>query len=131
MDRNIVRHPAIDIGSPSMVPVSKATLGRIMNFIGEPIDECGPVKCVKLCPIHAGLPPFVDAAHEHERKSWRAWAGHWQKIRGKQRGNDGVGNTEVINVFLSWAARCYSQGTSTEGGFNQCPQFNPFLIQVY
>jgi hypothetical protein len=53
---------------------------------------------------------------KHERKTWRAWAG--QKIRGKQRGNDGVGNTEVINVFPGWAARRYAQGTSTEGGFN-------------
>lgn len=52
---------------------------------------------------------------EHERKSWRAWAG--QKIRGKQRRNDAVGNTEVINVFPGWAARRYAQGTSTEGGF--------------
>jgi hypothetical protein len=60
---------------------------------------------------------------EHERKSWRAWAG--QKIRGKQRGNDGVGNTEVINVFPGWAARRYAQGTSTEGGFNRF-QFIPF-----
>ena len=66
---------------------------------------------------------------EQERKSWRAWAG--QKIRGKQRGNDSVGNTEVINVFPGWAARRYAQGTSTEGGLNQCPQFKPFLIRSY
>ena len=63
---------------------------------------------------------------EHERRSWRAWAG--QKIRGKQRRNDSTGNTEVVNVFPGWAARRYAQGTSTEGDFNQSPQFNPFLI---
>ena len=56
---------------------------------------------------------------EHERKSWRAWAG--QKFRGKQRGNDDVGVTEVINVFPGWAARRYAQGTGTEGIFNQSP----------
>jgi F-type H+-transporting ATPase subunit beta len=50
----------IDTGYPIMVPVGKATLGRIMNVIGEPIDERGPVKGVKLCPIHADPPPFVD-----------------------------------------------------------------------
>jgi F-type H+-transporting ATPase subunit beta len=50
----------IDTGSPIMVPVGKATLGRIMNVIGEPIDERGPIKGVKLCPIHADPPPFVD-----------------------------------------------------------------------
>jgi F-type H+-transporting ATPase subunit beta len=50
----------IDTGSPIMVPVGVATLGRIMNVIGEPIDERGPIKGVKLCPIHADPPPFVD-----------------------------------------------------------------------
>ncbi|KAF9469249.1 P-loop containing nucleoside triphosphate hydrolase protein [Collybia nuda] len=50
----------IDTGSPIMVPVGTATLGRIMNVIGEPIDERGPIKGVKLCPIHADPPPFVD-----------------------------------------------------------------------
>ena len=64
-------------------------------------------------------------ADGQERKSWRAWAG--QKIRGKQGGNDSVGDGAVINVFPGWAARRYAQGTSTEGGFNQCSQ-NPFLI---
>ena len=62
---------------------------------------------------------------EHEKKSWRAWAG--QKIRGKQKVNDDVGNTEVINVFPGWAARRYAQATSTEGGFNQCPHFKPLI----
>ena len=50
----------IDTGSPILVPVGTATLGRIMNVIGEPIDERGPIKGVKLCPIHADPPPFVD-----------------------------------------------------------------------
>lgn len=63
---------------------------------------------------------------EHERKSWRAWAG--QKIRGKQKGNDDVGNSEVINVFPGWAARRYAQGSSTEGVFNHYPHFKSFLI---
>lgn len=61
---------------------------------------------------------------EHERRTWRAWAS--QKIRGKQKANDDVGNTEVVNVFPGWAARRYAQGTGAEGGFNQCPQFKPF-----
>ena len=78
--------------------------------------------------IWSGTPRGLarSSGGEHERKSWRAWAG--QKIRGKQRGNDGVGNTEIINVFPGWAARRYAQGTSTEGGFNQCSQFKSFLI---
>lgn len=50
----------VDTGNPIMVSVGQATLGRIMNVIGEPIDERGPIKGVKLCPIHAEPPPFVE-----------------------------------------------------------------------
>jgi F-type H+-transporting ATPase subunit beta len=50
----------VDTGAPIMVPVGKGTLGRIMNVIGEPIDERGPIKGTKLSPIHADPPPFVD-----------------------------------------------------------------------
>lgn len=50
----------VDTGSPILVPVGTATLGRIMNVIGEPIDERGPIKGVKLSPIHADPPAFVE-----------------------------------------------------------------------
>jgi F-type H+-transporting ATPase subunit beta len=50
----------IDTGSPIQIPVGRDTLGRIMNVIGEAIDERGPIKGVALKPIHADPPPFVD-----------------------------------------------------------------------
>ncbi len=50
----------IDTGSPIQIPVGRDTLGRIMNVIGEPIDERGPIKGVAHKPIHADPPPFVD-----------------------------------------------------------------------
>ncbi|KAF5373915.1 hypothetical protein D9758_000772 [Tetrapyrgos nigripes] len=50
----------VDTGSPILVPVGTPTLGRIMNVIGEPIDERGPIKGVKLNPIHADPPAFVE-----------------------------------------------------------------------
>lgn len=50
----------VDTGAPILVPVGTGTLGRIMNVIGEPIDERGPIKGVKLSPIHADPPPFVE-----------------------------------------------------------------------
>ncbi|KAJ8589874.1 ATP synthase F1, beta subunit [Rhizopogon salebrosus TDB-379] len=50
----------VDPGAPIQIPVGTATLGRIMNVIGEPIDERGPIKGVKLSAIHADPPPFVD-----------------------------------------------------------------------
>jgi len=47
-------------GSQIRVPVGPMTLGRIMNVIGEPIDELGPVGSDMTAPIHAEAPPFVD-----------------------------------------------------------------------
>jgi ATP synthase F1 beta subunit len=49
-----------DTGSPIMVPVGSETLGRIMNVIGEPIDERGPINTDKRLPIHRDAPSFED-----------------------------------------------------------------------
>jgi F-type H+-transporting ATPase subunit beta len=51
---------ALDSGSPIMVPVGKAALGRIMNVIGRPVDELGPIKADKYYPIHRHAPAFTD-----------------------------------------------------------------------
>ncbi len=55
-----------DTGGPIMVPVGRETLGRIINVIGEPIDERGPVKTEKKLPIHRPAPEFVDQSTESE-----------------------------------------------------------------
>ena len=47
-------------GGPISVPVGKATLGRILNVIGEPVDELGPVKAEEHWPIHRAPPTFTD-----------------------------------------------------------------------
>ncbi len=49
-----------DTGKPIMVPVGEGTLGRIMNVIGEPVDEAGPVTGESLRAIHQLAPAFVD-----------------------------------------------------------------------
>lgn len=48
----------LDTGSPIMVPVGPECLGRIINVIGEPIDERGPVNAKKHMPIHRDAPSF-------------------------------------------------------------------------
>jgi len=53
-----------DTGSAIMVPVGEGTLGRIINVIGEPVDEAGPVKAVSRRAIHQEAPSFVDQATE-------------------------------------------------------------------
>ena len=47
-------------GKPITVPVGKGTLGRIMNVLGEPIDECGPVEVQDHMPIHRAPPTFEE-----------------------------------------------------------------------
>jgi len=57
----LVRGQAVrDTGSPIMVPVGAPCLGRIMNVIGEPIDEKGPVTTKMQLPIHRDAPSFED-----------------------------------------------------------------------
>ncbi|HRK64378.1 MAG TPA: F0F1 ATP synthase subunit beta [Terricaulis sp.] len=52
--------PVEDTGAPIQVPVGEETLGRILNVIGEPIDEAGPVKATAKRAIHQPAPDFVD-----------------------------------------------------------------------
>lgn len=54
----------VDTGSPIMVPVGPETLGRILNVIGEPIDERGPVNAKMKYPIHRDAPSFTEQASE-------------------------------------------------------------------
>ncbi|HEY3738287.1 MAG TPA: F0F1 ATP synthase subunit beta [Bryobacteraceae bacterium] len=51
---------AVSTGSPVMVPVGKQTLGRVMNVIGEPVDEMGPVSTEQRYPIHRPAPAFDE-----------------------------------------------------------------------
>jgi F-type H+/Na+-transporting ATPase subunit beta len=55
---------AADTGSPIAMPVGPETLGRIMNVIGEPVDERGPVNAKRSAPIHRGAPEFVEQSTE-------------------------------------------------------------------
>ncbi|UAJ10733.1 F0F1 ATP synthase subunit beta [Glacieibacterium megasporae] len=56
--------PVTDTGSQIRVPVGPMTLGRILNVIGEPIDERGPVNAEITMPIHAEAPLFIDQSTE-------------------------------------------------------------------
>jgi F-type H+-transporting ATPase subunit beta len=55
-----------DTGQPIAVPVGDETLGRIMNVIGEPVDEAGPIKTASKRAIHQPAPPFVEQSTEQQ-----------------------------------------------------------------
>jgi len=55
-----------DTGQPIAVPVGAGLLGRIINVIGEPVDEAGPVKFTSKRPIHADAPAYTEQSTEAE-----------------------------------------------------------------
>ncbi|NQW09417.1 MAG: F0F1 ATP synthase subunit beta, partial [Alphaproteobacteria bacterium] len=58
--------PVEDTGSPITVPVGPETLGRILNVIGEPVDERPPVDTKLRLPIHRAAPEYVEQSTEAE-----------------------------------------------------------------
>ncbi|HXH24199.1 MAG TPA: F0F1 ATP synthase subunit beta [Vicinamibacterales bacterium] len=58
---------AEDTGGPITVPVGRETLGRILNVVGEPVDERGPVNATQRLPIHRPAPEFVEQSTEAEQ----------------------------------------------------------------
>ena len=56
----------VDTGGPISVPVGPETLGRIINVVGDPVDERGPVNAKLSSPIHRGAPEFVEQSTEAE-----------------------------------------------------------------
>ena len=56
----------VDTGNQIQVPVGPKTLGRIMNVIGDPVDERGPIEASEKWSIHRDAPDFVDQSTETE-----------------------------------------------------------------
>ncbi len=57
---------ALDLGGPITVPVGRATLGRVLNVIGQPVDELGPVNATERRPIHRSAPAFDEQSTREE-----------------------------------------------------------------
>ena len=57
---------ALDLGGPITVPVGRATLGRVLNVIGQPVDELGPVDAKEYRPIHRQAPAFDEQSTREE-----------------------------------------------------------------
>jgi F-type H+-transporting ATPase subunit beta len=57
---------AFDLGEPISVPVGKPTLGRVLNVLGQPVDNMGPIQTEKRSPIHRSAPAFAEQSTELE-----------------------------------------------------------------
>merc|ERR1712096_314055 len=65
-ERLVRGQAVVDVGSPISIPVGEETLGRIMNVIGEPIDERGPIETKTVAAIHTEAPEFVEMSVNQE-----------------------------------------------------------------
>ncbi|MDW8326443.1 MAG: F0F1 ATP synthase subunit beta [Anaerolineales bacterium] len=104
--------PAIATGGPIKVPVGPATLGRIFNVLGRPIDQAGPVVSEFYRPIHAPAPAFEDQATRVEVfetgiKVIDLIAPFTKGGKTGVFGGAGVGKTVIITELISSVARVH------------------------
>ena len=108
----------VDTGEPIEVPVGDETLGRIMNVIGEPVDEAGPIKTQHRRPIHAPAPEYVEQATEAEIlvtgiKVVDLLAPYAKGGKIGLFGGAGVGKTVLIQELINNVAKAH-------GGYSVC-----------
>ncbi len=112
-----------DLGAPISVPVGKATLGRIFNVLGEPVDEKGPVNAESSLPIHRDAPKLIDletkpSVFETGIKVVDLLAPYRRGGKVGLFGGAGVGKTVLIQELINNIAKEHS-GVSVFGGVGE------------
>jgi len=115
--------PVKDLGAPISVPVGDATLGRILNVIGEPVDEKGPVAASEYRPIHQKAPSFSEQATESQVlvtgiKVIDLLAPYAKGGKIGLFGGAGVGKTVLIQELINNIAKGHG-GTSVFAGVGE------------
>src|SRR5215470_12578437 len=112
-----------DTGEVIAVPVGEATLGRIMNVVGEPVDQKGPIATQKRAPIHREAPAFTD--QETQVQAFETGIKVVDLLAPYQRGGKiglfggaGVGKTVVILELINNVAKQHG-GVSVFGGVGE------------
>src|SRR5579883_2886054 len=112
-----------DTGDGIAVPVGEATLGRIMNVIGEPVDERGPIESGKRWAIHRPAPPFTEQATQVQ--AFETGIKVVDLLAPYQRGGKiglfggaGVGKTVIIMELINNVAKQHG-GVSVFGGVGE------------
>ena len=113
----------VDTGGPITVPVGPETLGRILNVIGEPIDEQGPVNTTKRYPIHREAPSFEEQATSAEIlvtgiKVVDLLAPYLKGGKVGLFGGAGVGKTVIIQELINNIAKAHG-GVSVFAGVGE------------
>ncbi len=112
-----------DAGEGIAVPVGEATLGRIMNVVGEPVDQKGPIATQKRAPIHREAPAFTD--QETQVQAFETGIKVVDLLAPYQRGGKiglfggaGVGKTVIIMELINNVAKQHG-GVSVFGGVGE------------
>jgi F-type H+/Na+-transporting ATPase subunit beta len=112
-----------DTGDVITIPVGEATLGRIMNVIGEPVDDRGPIVASKRYPIHRETPAFTD--QETQVQAFETGIKVVDLLAPYQRGGKiglfggaGVGKTVIIMELINNVAKQHG-GVSVFGGVGE------------
>src|SRR5438046_3047642 len=112
-----------DTGDGIQVPVGEATLGRIMNVVGEPVDDRGPIAAAKRYPIHRETPAFTD--QETQVQAFETGIKVVDLLAPYQRGGKiglfggaGVGKTVIILELINNVAKQHG-GVSVFGGVGE------------
>ncbi|MBW1756863.1 MAG: F0F1 ATP synthase subunit beta [Deltaproteobacteria bacterium] len=132
----LVRGMAVEnTAGPILMPVGKECLGRILNVIGEPVDEKGPVNATKFSPIHREPPTFVEQSTEVEIfetgiKVIDLLAPYRKGGKIGLFGGAGVGKTVLIMELINNVAKAHGGVSCFAGVGERTREGNDLLLEM-
>jgi F-type H+-transporting ATPase subunit beta len=126
---------ARDTGAPITMPVGPATLGRILNVVGQPVDNLGPVNTTKHLPIHRPAPGFVDQSTSVEIfetgiKVVDLLAPYRKGGKIGLFGGAGVGKTVLIMELINNVAKAHGGVSCFAGVGERTREGNDLLLEM-
>jgi F-type H+-transporting ATPase subunit beta len=126
---------ARDTGSPISMPVGPATLGRILNVVGQPVDNLGPVNTTRHLPIHRPAPLFVDQSTNVEIfetgiKVVDLLAPYRKGGKIGLFGGAGVGKTVLIMELINNVAKAHGGVSCFAGVGERTREGNDLLLEM-
>ncbi|MEN9577403.1 MAG: hypothetical protein RJA70_412 [Pseudomonadota bacterium] len=127
--------PVTDTGNPIMMPVGPATLGRILNVVGKPVDDAGPVNAQKRMSIHRPAPLFVDQSTSVEIfetgiKVVDLLAPYRKGGKIGLFGGAGVGKTVLIMELINNVAKAHGGVSCFAGVGERTREGNDLLLEM-
>jgi F-type H+/Na+-transporting ATPase subunit beta len=126
---------ARDTGAPISMPVGNATLGRILNVVGQPVDNLGPVNTTRHLPIHRPAPAFVDQSttveiFETGIKVVDLLAPYRKGGKIGLFGGAGVGKTVLIMELINNVAKAHGGVSCFAGVGERTREGNDLLLEM-